>query len=81
MHDHHIEAMVRRLKPVLKDKLRAKTILQHYWKSRIALVWDVADVHRAGNELAVALTNAEAMQVLQTLLHQHNAQHGIKWKD
>jgi hypothetical protein len=81
MHDHHIEGMVRRLKPVLKDESKAKAILERYWKTRMALVWEVHDVHRAANELGLAITKAEAIQVLQTLLNQHNAQYGLKWED
>ena len=81
MHEHHIDDMVRRLKPVLKDTERARVILQRYWRTRMALVWMVEDVHRAANELEVVLTNLEAIQVLETLLNQHNAQYGIKWED
>jgi len=81
MHEHHIEDMVHRLKPVLKDRAKAKLILQKYWKTRMALVWEVEDVHRAANELEVALTNSEAITVLETLHDQHNAQYGIRWED
>ena len=81
MHDHHIEDMVRRLKPVLTDPAKARVILQRYWRSRMALVWMVMDVHKAANERAVALTNSEAIDVLQTLLNQHNPQLGIRWED
>ena len=81
MHEQHIDDMVRRLKPVLKDPAKARVILQRYWRTRMALVWEVADVHRAANERAVALTNSEAIYVLQTLLDQHNPQLGIRWED
>ena len=81
MLEHHIDDMVRRLKPVLKGPVKAKAILQRYWKTRMALVWEIEDVHRAANEREVALTNDEALGVLQTLLNQHNAQYGIKWED
>ena len=47
----------------------------------MALVWEVEDVHRAANEREVALTDKEAVTVLQTLLNQHNAQLGIRWED
>jgi hypothetical protein len=81
MHDHHIEDMVRRLGPVLNDKAKALKILRRYWMKRMALVWEVEDVHRAANELELALTDKEAISVLETLHHQHNAQYGIKWED
>jgi hypothetical protein len=81
MHDYIIEDMVRKLRPVLKDKAKAQKILTRYWRDKMALVWDVEDVHKAANELEVALTEKEAISLLQTLLNQHNAQYGIKWED
>jgi hypothetical protein len=81
MHEHQIDDMIRKLKSVLKDQAKAKAILQRYWKTRMALVWELEDVHRAANERDVALTDKEATTVLQTLLNQHNAQYGIKWED
>ena len=81
MQETIINDMVTKLKPVLKDATKAKTILNRYWRTRIALVWMLADVHRAANEREVALTNREAIEVLQELLHQHNPQYGIKWED
>jgi hypothetical protein len=41
----------------------------------------VEDVHTAPNEREVALTNQEAIKVLQELHHYHNRQYGIKWVD
>ena len=81
MHEHHIDSMVQRLKPVLKDPVKARVILKRYWRTRMALVWMIEDVHRAANEREVALTTQEAIAVLQTLLDQHNAQLGVKWED
>ena len=81
MHQHHIDSMVQRLKPVLKDPSKAKVILKRYWHTRMALVWVVEDVHRAANERDRAMTDREAIAVLEALHKQHNAQYGIKWED
>jgi hypothetical protein len=81
MHDHHITQMVRKLTPVLKNPTQAQTILKRYWKTRIALVWEIKDVHRAANERERVLTRSEAIQILQTLHQQHNPQTGLKWTD
>jgi hypothetical protein len=81
MHDHHIEDMVRRLGPVLTDKAKAHKILTRYWRNKIAIVWNTEDVHRAANELEVALTERQAVQVLDSLLDQHNAKYGLRWED
>ena len=81
MHNFIIEQMVRRLSPVLKDQAKAEVILKRFWRTRMALVWVVEDVHRAANERELALTNDEAINVLQTLLDQHNAQLGLRWSD
>jgi hypothetical protein len=81
MHEHHIDNMVRQLKPVLKDPAKASVILKRYWRTRMALVWSVDDVFRAGNECEVALTHREAIDVLQNLHAHHNPQYGIRRED
>lgn len=81
MQDHHIENMVRKLKPVLKDQAKALKILHQYWQDKIALVWKVEAVHRAANEREVALTEKEALTVLHILDRQHNPQLGLRWED
>jgi hypothetical protein len=81
MHTHHIDDMVRRLGPVLKDNAKAQQILTRYWRNKMALVWETEDVHRAANECEVALTEKEAMTVLETLHCQHNRQLGLRWED
>jgi hypothetical protein len=81
MHHYIIEAMVSALKPVLENQARAKQILEKFWTDKMALVWDVQDVHTAANEQGVALTNREAIKVLQELHHYHNKQTGLQWKD
>jgi len=76
-----IKAMVQALKPTLKNPKRAEEILEKFWQDKIALVWDLQDVHTAANEKEVALTNQEAIKVLQELHHYHNKQLGIRWED
>ena len=62
MHDYIIQAMVEELKPALKNPERAKHILEKFWSDKMALVWDVQDVHTAANERDVAFTNREAIK-------------------
>jgi hypothetical protein len=81
MHEYIIEAMVKALKPVLKNPAKARQILDRFWSDKMALVWDVQDVHTAATEREVALTHQEAIKVLQELHHYHNKQCGIKWVD
>jgi hypothetical protein len=80
--DHYIiEAMVKALKPMLKNPAKAKQILERFWTEKMALVWDIQDVHTASNEREVALTNQEAIKVLHRLHHYHNKQTGLQWGD
>ena len=81
MDDQLLKDMVRLLKPELKDTDLALIILQRYWRTRMALVWSVQDVHRAANELELALTQKEAIQVLESLHLSYNRQLGIRWED
>jgi hypothetical protein len=81
MCDHHIEEMLRKLRPALKTRNKAKHILERYWSDKIAIVWDTEDVFRAANEREVALTKKEAIKLLNELHDHHNAQCGLKWED
>ena len=60
---HLIEEIFRALRPELKDKAGAKNILERYWRDKIAIVWDITDVHRAANERELALTDKEAAEI------------------
>ncbi len=81
MHTHTIEEMLKALRPVLKNRNRAKQLLEKYWSDKMALIWTVEDVHRAANEKELALTKEEAKKILQELHDHHNKQYGIKWED
>ena len=81
MHEYIIEAMVKALKPVLKNPAKAKHLLDRFWSDKMALVWDTWDVHTAANEREVSLTNQEAVKVLQEMNHIHYKQLGLQWKD
>jgi hypothetical protein len=47
----------------------------------MAIVWTVEHVHRAANECEVAVTKAQATQILHNLYQQHNRQYGLRWSD
>ena len=81
MHDYIIEAMLKALKPTLRNPAKAMQLLERFWSDKMALVWDVQDVRTAANEREVALTPREAIKVLQELHHCHNKQSGLQWKD
>src|ERR1700733_10752658 len=66
---------------VVRNRRKAERIIQRYFSDKIIIVWKTEDVHRAAQELDVALTKKQAMTVLETLHRQHNAQFGLKWED
>jgi hypothetical protein len=81
MHEYIIDSMVEELKPELKNRAKAKQILERFWRDKIALVWDIADIHTSANEAGVALTEQEAIKLLNELHHHHNKQDGLRWED
>ena len=81
MHEFILQSMIRALKPVLKDEARAARILERFWQDKMALVWDTEDIHRAANEIEIALTEKEARTLLHDLHEHHNQQFGLQWKD
>lgn len=66
---------------VIQSRRKAERIIKRYYSDKITIVWKTEDVHRAANEREVALTEKEAMTVLETLDSQHNAQLGLRWED
>jgi hypothetical protein len=81
MNQETIAAMVRALRPAVKNPQKAHQIFERFWRDKIALVWTVRDVHTAANEREVSLTNQEAIKVLQEMLHHQNKQYGLRWED
>jgi hypothetical protein len=65
----------------VKLRQKAEKIVQRYYRDKITIVWKTKDVHRAANERRLALTEKEAMTVLETLHRQHNPQLGLRWED
>ena len=65
----------------LENPKQAEKIVQRYYRDKITIVWKTKDVHRAANELRLALTEKEAKTVLETLHLQHNPQLGLRWED
>ena len=76
-----IKDMITVLKPVLKNRKKARNLLERFWSDKIAIIWDSEDIHRAANERELALTEAEARSILRELHQFHNHQTGIQWRD
>ena len=75
------EDLMQKLKSALKNNPKAVNIMKRFMQDKIAIVWRTTDVHRAANELRLALTEKEAMTVLEILHRQHNPQLGLRWED
>ena len=71
----HIDGMVR----ALGNPVHARKSLERYWRTRMALVWTVDQVHKAANERKLVLTQAEAITVLKTLHEQATPFKGLDW--
>lgn len=78
---HHDQELLRVIAEVVRSRRKAERILKRYCRDKITIVWRTSDVHRAANELEVALTENEALEVLETLHLQHNPQLGLRWED
>jgi len=76
-----LDELTVKLKAALRNNPRALNILKRYLSDKVLIVWRTEDVHRAANEMEVALTEKEAMTVLETLHRQHNRQLGLRWSD
>lgn len=81
MNELELASMLKALRPVLNDKEKARYILQRYWSHKLALIWTVADIHKAANERGRTLTRKEAKELLDNLKLHYNRQYGIRWTD
>jgi len=81
MHVNEINGMLRALKPAIKSRRKARHTLQKYWRNRIAIIWTVDDVYRAANERSLALSQQQAIAILQRFFASHNKQYGLQWSD
>ena len=85
MHEHHIEDMIEALTEngVIEDskeaKEQAKEVLDCYWTDRIAVVWHVCDIVDRAEEIGEDITENQALNVLEWLLQEHDANDGINW--
>jgi hypothetical protein len=77
----HDTELLKTILQFVKLRQKAEKIIQRYFKDKIIIVWKTSDVHRAANEREVALTEKEAMTVLESLHRQHNRQLGLRWED
>ena len=77
----HDQELLTVILQVIKSRQKSEKIIQRYYRDKITIVWKTTDVHRAANERRLALTEKEAMTVLETLNRQHNRQLGLRWED
>ncbi len=77
----HLEQILKALAPVIKNQSEAKQLLEKYWQNKIALVWTTQQVHRAANEKLKALTETEAISILQSVFQKHDPQFGLCWEN
>ena len=85
MYDFHISDMTRAIKKELgldrKQVNEVRKVLDAYWADKIAITWTIGDVLSVVDSLHIKLklSNEEAFDILQTVLHHHDATIGITW--
>lgn len=72
--------MLQALQPVLKNRKKARHILEDYWQNNIAVIWSAFDVLRAANQCELVLTVEEARTVLKELHEANDPNSGITWE-
>jgi len=81
MHTHIIKDMIRNLDNagLLQDKEKAIEILEDYWTTNMAIVWNVDDIIGVAEQKGLDITKEQACEVLETLLDNHDADLGVNW--
>ena len=86
MFAHNLEQMTSAVMNAIGGKLSGKRearceakihrALQKYWADKAAIVWTIDDVM----DTCTGLTRAEAMNVLETVVDDHDAALGVNWQ-
>ena len=83
MYTHHLDNMAQNLveKGIItaENKQSAVNAMRKTWKDKIALSWDIEDVHRTAHNMGETVTDAQAREVLGELLDKHDANYGVDW--
>jgi hypothetical protein len=77
MYDHHIRDMATLV--VGKSQEDAYKALKEYWRERIAVSWSVDDVIGRAEDRDISITEEQALDVLNSLEHNHDCNEGINW--
>lgn len=75
----HLDGMVLCLGRQLRDPQKAKQCLERYWRDQAVIVWTTEQVHRAANERQLALTPAEARELLHRFVLNFDPFVGQSW--
>jgi len=85
MFDVHINGMAKALRDsgVIQGvgimDLAVKEVLRGYWQEKIALVWTTDDVKDMAQDLEIPITDEQAQEVLDSVLHHHDPTYGVRW--
>lgn len=85
MYDHHIQDMANQLVCdgliAEEKKWEAIASLSKHWQDKIALVWCAEDVTHTAEEMGRDLSEDQVREVLDNLLHYHDAEYGVCWEN
>ena len=56
-----------------------KSILEEYWKNKIALIWGTDDVIYYGEQHGIKITEEKAREILWKIQSNHDAEIGVNW--
>ena len=84
MYSHHLEDMVNRLAEagvlMEADKDKAMATLDSYWENKIAVSWSTEDIITLAKQGGKVVTEEQAGEILQSVLHHHDCEYGITWE-
>jgi hypothetical protein len=63
-----------------KTEKEAFEAIEEYWEDKIAIVWQIDDVQCIAKDMDIHIADDQAIEVLQTLQKNHDAEYGICWE-
>ena len=72
-----IEDTIVKMRPVLMDEKRARTLLEELWQDRVAAIWTIEDVFKLTREYGFACDVELAKEILDRMLECHDSNLGF----
>ena len=81
MTDWTITEMLDEIGPLIRNRWLIHAVLTKYWANKFAIIWETNDLHRLANEQSLAITENQAVTILQQAAEFYSSEKGLRRSD